>query len=55
MREAAAHGAVFYACSDAMAAHGVDASNLVPECRGRGGAVQFMARAADRRWRALVF
>lgn len=55
MREAVAHGAVLLACSDAMAAHGVAAANLIPECRARGGAVQFMARAADLRWRTLVF
>ena len=55
MREAVAHGAVLLACSDAMAAHGVDPARLIPECTHRGGAVQFMARAADLRWRALVF
>jgi hypothetical protein len=55
MREAVSHGARLFACSDAMDAQGVDASNLIAECRGRGGAVQFMARAADLRWRTLVF
>jgi len=55
MREAVAHGARFYACSDALDAQGVDAATLIAECHGRGGAVQFMARAADRRWRTLVF
>lgn len=55
MREAVSHGVKFYACSDALDAHGVDAATLIPECSGRGGAVQFMARAADRRWRTLVF
>ena len=55
MREAVAHGAVLLACTDAMQAHGVDPSSLIPECCGRGGAVQFMARAADLRWRTLVF
>ena len=54
-REAVAHGARFYACSDALAAQGLDAAALIPECHGRGGALQFMARAADLRWRALVF
>ena len=53
MREAVQHGAVLLACSDALAAHGVTA--LIPECTRRGGAVQFMARAADLRWRTLVF
>ncbi|MFT3957194.1 MAG: DsrE family protein [Piscinibacter sp.] len=55
MREAVAHGATFYACSDALAAHGLEGTTLIPECHGRGGAVQFMLRAADRRWRSLVF
>ena len=55
MREAVEHGAVLLACSDAMAAHAVDPAQLIPECTRRGGAVQFMARAADLRWRTLVF
>lgn len=55
MREAVAHGALLLACTDALHAQGIDPANLVPECSGRGGAVQFMARAADLRWRTLVF
>lgn len=55
LREAVAHGAVLLACSDALQAHGIDAAGLIPECGGRGGAVQFMARAGDLRWRTLVF
>lgn len=55
MREAVAHGARFYACSDALAAQGLQGSALIGECVGRGGAVQFMVRAADLRWRTLVF
>jgi len=55
IREAVSHGAVLLACSDALAAHGLDAGSLIPECTRRGGAVQFMARAADLRWRTLVF
>jgi len=55
MREAVGHGAAFYACSDALAAHGLDGAALIAECSCRGGAVQFMARALDPRWRALVF
>jgi predicted peroxiredoxin len=55
MQEAARLGAVFYACSDALAAHGLDTAQLIPECAGRGGAVQFMSRASDLRWRTLVF
>jgi len=55
LREAVAHGVVLLACSDALAAQGIDASALIPECTRRGGAVQFMARACDPRWRVLVF
>lgn len=55
MREATGHGAVFFACADALHAQGVDATQLIPECTRRGGAVQFMARAADLRWRVMVF
>lgn len=54
LREAAALGAQLYACSDALHAQGVDATTLLPGVQ-RGGAVQFMARAIDARWRALVF
>lgn len=55
MREAVSHGAVLLACTDALDAQGLGGLPLIPECRGRGGAVQFMARAADRRWRTMVF
>ncbi|MEO8280477.1 MAG: DsrE family protein [Ideonella sp.] len=55
MREAVTHGAVLLACSDALHANRLEAQALIPECAGRGGAVQFMARAADLRWRTLVF
>jgi hypothetical protein len=55
MREATGHGARLLACSDALDANGIAGAALIPECSGRGGAVQFIARAADLRWRALVF
>ena len=55
MREAVEHGAVLLACTDALHAHGMDPKVLIPECTRRGGAVQFMARASDLRWRTLVF
>jgi len=55
MREATSHGARLYACADALSAHGLRPDALIPECAGLGGAVQFMARAADLRWRTLVF
>lgn len=55
MREAVSHGARLFACTDALHAQGIDPHHLIAECSGHGGAVQFMARAADLRWRALVF
>jgi uncharacterized protein len=55
MREAVDHGAKFYACTDALHAQGMAGMPLIAECSGHGGAVQFMARAANLRWRALVF
>jgi hypothetical protein len=55
MREAVEHGAKLYACTDALHAQGLDPAQLIPECAGHGGAVQFMARATSLRWRALVF
>ncbi len=54
LREAVELGACLYACSDALAAQGLDPAALMPGVQ-RGGAVQFMARAIDLRWRALVF
>lgn len=55
MREAVSHGAVLYACTDALHANGLSRDKLIAECRGHGGAVQFMARVADPAWRTLVF
>ena len=55
IREASDLGAQLFACSDALAAWGLATTALIPECRGRGGAVQFVARAANLRWRTLVF
>jgi uncharacterized protein len=55
MREAVQHGAVLYACTDALDAQGLLGTELIPECTRRGGAVQFMARACDPCWRILVF
>jgi len=55
MREAHGHGARFLACTDALHAQGLAGRPLIVECSGHGGALQFMARAADLRWRCLVF
>ncbi len=55
MREAVEHGARLLACTDALHAQGIDPQGLIAECQGHGGAVQFMGRAIDQRWRTLVF
>ena len=55
MQEAVAHGARLFACPDALQAQGIARDALIPACTGFGGAVQFMARAADLRWRTLVY
>lgn len=55
MREAVDLGARFFACTDALHADGIDPEGLIPECSGHGGALQFMIRAGDLRWRTLVF
>jgi uncharacterized protein len=55
MHEAHGHGARFFVCTDALHGQGLHGTPLIPACSGHGGAVQFMARACDLRWRALVF
>lgn len=55
MRAAHGHGVRFYACTDALQAQGLQGLPLIAECAGHGGAVQFMSRAIDLRWRSLVF
>lgn len=55
LQEAVNHGARLFACTDALAAQGLKRDQLIAECSGHGGAVQFMARLADPAWRCLVF
>ncbi len=55
LREAHAHGARLFVCSDALHAQGLHGQALIAECSGHGGAVQFMARACSLRWRTLVY
>lgn len=55
MQHALAHGARFFACTDALHANGMTREGLIPACSGHGGAVQFMSRLADPAWRTLVF
>ncbi|HUL42659.1 MAG TPA: DsrE family protein [Burkholderiales bacterium] len=55
MCQAAAHGVKFFACSDAMAAHGVDPAKLIEEYSGVGGAAAFMGRVLDETWSTLSY
>ncbi len=55
LRQAHAHGAKLFVCTEALNAQGLAGTPLIPECSGHGGAVQFMARAGDLRWRTLVY
>lgn len=55
MDDALAHGAHFFACSDALAGQGLALADLIPAGRQHGGAVQYACRAADPAWATLVF
>lgn len=55
MREAAAEGARFLACSMAMRDRLSPARPLIPEYAGDAGAAAFVRRALDPEWRTLVF
>jgi predicted peroxiredoxin len=55
MREASRLGARFFACSDALAAYGLDNAQLIPELTGAAGAVAFSGRILDPQWATLVF
>lgn len=55
MQQATRFGAKLYACSDALAAQGVERVTLIPELAGIAGAAAFMGRALDTEWATLVF
>jgi predicted peroxiredoxin len=55
MREAAAAGARFLACSMAMQRHVREAEAMIPEYSGTVGAASFAQRSLDPDWRSLVF
>jgi predicted peroxiredoxin len=55
MQHAAAHGAKFYACPQAMDEHGVIARELIPEVTGAAGAATYVARCLDEQWSTLVY
>lgn len=55
MRHAVEHGARFFACSQAMAAHGVTDEMLIAEVVGKAGATAFAGRCVDEAWVTLVY
>jgi predicted peroxiredoxin len=55
MQQAAHFGTKLYACSDALAAQGLERTTLIPEVGGITGAAAFMGRALDEEWATLVF
>jgi len=55
MREAVSLGARFFACADALAAHGLSRDALVPEVSELAGAVSFIDRVMQPGWRTLTY
>lgn len=55
MQRAAEHGAKFYACSQAMAEHGVTETDFIPEVSGVAGAAVYMARCMDQAWSCISY
>jgi len=55
MQRAAGLGVKFFACPQAMAAHGVDPGRVITECSGAAGATAFVARALDPSWSTLTY
>ena len=55
MAEAAAHGARFLACSEAMQERDLTAQDLVDEVSAIGGAAAFVARVLDEEWATLTY
>lgn len=55
MQRAAQHGAVFYACSQAMEEYGLTLGGLIPEVTGIAGAAAFMSRCLDDQWVAITY
>ncbi|MBL8516259.1 MAG: DsrE family protein [Betaproteobacteria bacterium] len=55
MRQASEHGVRFFACQDALTAHGMVAQPLIEDVSGYGGATAFIARALDPEWATLVY
>ncbi|NBR29911.1 MAG: peroxiredoxin [Betaproteobacteria bacterium] len=55
MRQAAQHGAKFYACSQALSEHHLSLADLVPETSGAAGAAAYVARSLEDGWSLVVY
>jgi predicted peroxiredoxin len=55
MAMARGEGVRFFACTDALAAHGVETRAVVEVIDGFAGAAAFMARALDPEWTTLTY
>ena len=55
MRQAVAHGARFYACSQAMCEYGLMLADLIPETSGAAGAATYAARSLDKDWVTVIY
>lgn len=55
MRNAAELGVEFHACGEALAAHGVDRSHLIPEFSGIAGAAWLMERVFSADWKVMTY
>src|SRR5262245_24633740 len=53
MTHAVEHGAKFYACPQAMEAHGVTDAMLIGEVAGQAGAAAYIGRCLDDQWATL--
>lgn len=55
MQRAAAQGAKFYACSQAMEEYGVSEADWIPEVTGVAGAAVYMGRCLDEAWACITY
>ena len=55
MRHAAELGAKFFACSEAMAEHGLAREEFIDASIEVGGAAAFVGRVLDEEWATLVY
>ena len=55
MQDAARLGVRFYACSQALAEHGLDQNEFIPELTGVAGAATYVARTLDDDWATVVY